>query len=117
MIGSLPATETLVFFTSFTGRAPSRESGATYWNPRGNSDLRGGRGGPRKPSQNRGLANTAATAVQQGASLARALPAPRRPTNLHRWDTSPGEQPRYSLRRALERPRHRRSGLSDLRCP
>ena len=30
---------TLVFVTSFTGRAPSRNGGANDWNPRGNSDL------------------------------------------------------------------------------
>ena len=29
---------TLVFVTSFTGRAPSQNGGANHWNPRGNSD-------------------------------------------------------------------------------
>ena len=42
---------TLVFVTSFTGRTPSRNGGANYWNPRGNSDLGGRRGSPRKPPE------------------------------------------------------------------
>src|SRR5665647_3910329 len=114
MMGSSPATLTLVLATSFTVRHRHDYGGANHWNPKRNSDFPGFPESPRKPLQNRGLANTAATAVQHGELKVASVP--RRQICIAGMPRQPDFPPIACARRRGFWPRRRRDPRRYAAC-